>query len=173
MKKQNVLKWIILTIAIAINVFIIVNAFINGENSAKESNSIAQGAATVINTIKPDTINSSNFDKFASAFRKGIGHFALFGVSGVFTTLSFYLFVKEKKIGYFLYELLITLAFGFALACLTEFAQKYVPGRVGSWTDVLIDSLGYLTGVLPLFLILLFLKSPIFGFKKVKENRPE
>ena len=64
MKKKQILKWFILAIAVAINLFILINAFINGEASAKESNVIAHTAADVINTIKaikipkPEVINN-------------------------------------------------------------------------------------------------------------------
>ena len=65
MKRKKVLKWIILGIAIAINVFIIVNAFINGEASAKESNNLAHTTADVINAVKeygePDYIDDEIF----------------------------------------------------------------------------------------------------------------
>ena len=108
MKKYQVLKWVVLGIAIAINVFIIVNSFITGEMSAKESNRIAHTTADVINTVKPETITEKNFDKFAFNIRKLYGHFGLCAVSGGFSTWAIYLFTKDKKIGYFPFELAIT-----------------------------------------------------------------
>lgn len=166
MKKINVLKWIILAIALAINVFIIVNALINGEASAEESNAVAHTAADVINTFKPETITEANFPRFAFDIRKLFGHFGLFAVSGVFSTWAFYLFVYDKKIGYFLFEILITLLFGFLMACLSEFLQVFTDGRTGAWKDVGIDISGYFIGVLLVILILLIRKSPIFKRQK-------
>lgn len=171
MKKKNVLKWIILTIAAAINVFILVNAFINGETSAKESNTVATGAAEVINTFKPGTITEDNFQGFALDIRKLFGHFGLFGASGLFSTWALYLFVKDTKMSYFGYQVGSTLVFGFVMACVSEFAQKFTEGRYGSWIDVGIDMGGYFAGVLLVFLILLIRKSPIFLTSKQKENR--
>ena len=98
MKKYQVLKWVVLGIAIAINVFIIVNSFITGEMSAKESNRIAHTTADVINTVKPETITEKNFDKFAFNIRKLYGHFGLCAISGGFSTWAIYLFTKDKKI---------------------------------------------------------------------------
>ena len=169
MKKQIFLKWFILSIAIAINLFIIINAFISGEVSAKESNSIAHTAADVINTVKPETITPDNFDQFAFSLRKAVGHFGLFAFSGAFSTWSLYLFVKNSKVGYFLYESLMSLGFGFTIAILSEFVQIFVDGRTGAWTDVGIDFSGYFIGFFLLFLILLVKKSEIFYMKKQAE----
>ena len=173
MKKYQILKWFVLAIAVAINLFILVNAFINGEASAKESNDIAHTTADVINTVKPKTITPQNFDKFAFNLRKVVGHFLLFAFSGVFSTWSFYLFLKDRKLGYFVWQLCFTFALGFSLALITEFAQIFVEGRTGAWADVGIDSLGYFIGVLPVILILLLRKSPIFQKPKNKKNQSE
>jgi len=162
MKKREILKWFILAIAVAINLFILINAFLNGEVSAKESTDVAHTAADVINTVKPETITPQNFDKFAFNVRKVVGHFLLFALSGGFTTWAEYLFLKNTKLGYFLWQLLLTFGFGFLLALTTEFAQSFVVGRTGAWADVGIDVLGYFIGVLPVILILLIRKSPIF-----------
>ena len=162
MKKQQFLKWFILSIAIAINLFILINAFINGEASAKESNTIAHTTADVINTIKPETITPENFDHFAFNLRKAVGHFGLFALSGGFSTWALYLFVKDTKVGYFLWQMLMTLGFGFILALISEFVQIFVDGRTGVWTDVGIDFSGYFIGFSLVFLIFLLKKSRIF-----------
>ena len=162
MKKRQILKWVILVIAIAINLFILINAFITGEASAKESNMVAHTAADVVNTVKPETITPSNFDRFAFDIRKLVGHFGLFSVSGIFSSWGLYLFVKDSKAGYFLWQLLITFGFGFVMAVTSELAQIFVEGRTGAWADVGIDFGGYFLGVLLVFLIFLFRKSHIF-----------
>lgn len=173
MKQKSILKWIILAVAIAINVFILVNAFINGEASAKESNTIAHTAADVVNTVKPETITPSNFDKFAFDLRKAVGHFGLFALSGGFSTWTFYLFLKDTKVGYFLYQLLFTFSFGFLMAVLSEFIQVFTDGRSGNWIDVGIDSSGYFIGVFLVILIVLIRKSPIFYIENYKKNQVE
>ena len=173
MKKYQFLKWFIFSIAVAINLFILINAFINGEASAKESNSIAHTAADAINTVKPETITPSNFPSFAFNLRKVLGHFGLFALSGGFTSWALYLFVKDTKIGYFLWQLLMTLGFGLLLATITELAQIFVAGRYGSFGDVGIDFGGYFSGVFLVFLILLLKKSPIFKKTKIEENQAQ
>ena len=170
MKKQQILKWFIFSIAVAINLFIIINAFINGEVSAKESNTIAHTTADVINTVKPETITPDNFDRFAFDLRKAVGHFGLFALSGCFSTWALFLFVKDTKVGYFLWQGLMTLGFGFTLALLSEFVQVFVEGRTGAWTDVGIDFSGYFLGFSLVFLILLIRKSKIFWLQKEMKN---
>lgn len=173
MKKYQILKWVIFSIAVAINLFILINAFMNGEASAKESNSVAHTAADAINTIKPETITPSNFPQFAFNLRKAVGHFGLFALSGGFTSWALYLFVKETKVGYFLYQLAMTLGFGLLLAVLTELAQILVDGRYGTFADVGIDFAGYFSGVFLVFLIFLLIKSPIFKKQNYMKNQAE
>lgn len=173
MKKQNILKWIILGIAIAINLFILINAFINGETSAKESNTIAHTTADVINTIKPETITPQNFDKFAFDIRKLFGHFLLFAFSGSFSTWAFYLFLKNTTVGYFLWQMLISIGSGFVVALISEFAQIFVEGRTGAWLDVGIDVSGYFIGFFLVFLIFFVRKSKIFFMENYKKNQAE
>ena len=165
MNKQKILKWVVLGIALAINIFILVNALINGEVSAQESNSVAHSTAEVVNAVKPETITPKNFDRFAFDLRKAVGHFGLFALSGSFSTWSFYLFLKDCKIGFFPFQLVFTFSFGFLMAVGSEFAQNFVPGRNGNWLDVLIDFSGYFLGISLLFLIFLCRKSKIF-YKK-------
>ena len=165
-KAHQIIKWIILALAIAVNVFIIVNACIPGAQSSKESSWIVEPAANVINTIKPDTINPSNYDSFSSFIRKFVGHFSLFGLSGVLTTLSFKFFVydKSEKLAYFIIFSGIS---GLFLAILSETIQLVVPGRSGEVLDVLIDLAGYFIGLLVIVLIVYLLKRNTIKKEKV------
>lgn len=171
MKKYQVLKWIVFSLAVAINLFIIINAFINGEVSAKESNTVAQSAAEVINTVKPDTITPQNYDRFAFDIRKAFGHFGLFGLSGVFSSWSLYLFLKDTRLGYFVWQILLSLSIGFVLAIVSEFIQIFIDGRTGAWVDVGIDFSGFFLGIFMVFLILLIRKSKIFWMENYIKNQ--
>ena len=171
MKKQLILKWFIFAIAIAINLFILINAFINGDISAKESNTIAHTTADVINTVKPETITPDNFDKFAFDLRKVVGHFLLFAFSGVFSSWATYLFSKDTKVGYFLSQTVMDLSFGFVMALVSEFVQIFVEGRTGAWADVGIDFSGFFLGFLVIFLIFLLRKSKIFHKENYLKNQ--
>ena len=153
----KIIKWIVLGLAIAVNVFIIVNACIPGPQSSEESKWIVEPVANAINAIKEDTINSSNSDNFSSFMRKFVGHFSLFGLSGVFTTFSFKFFYYDKCQKYPLFIIFSSIS-GVFLAILTELIQLIVPGRSGEIVDVLIDVSGYLIGVLVIGIVVYILK---------------
>mgnify|MGYP003312611000 CR=1 FL=1 len=163
MKKRNVLKWIIFGIALAINIFIIVNSFITGDASTAESNAVINTTANVVNSLSPGLVTSSNFNNFVGLIRKLFGHFGLFAISGLITTWSLYLFLKGQKHGYFLDIIGISFLDGLVVAWVSEFVQLFVPGRSGSAADVLIDMIGYFIGVLLVILILFLAKKPIFS----------
>ena len=156
-RTHKIIKWIILALTLAINLFIIINACIPGAQSSQESNWIVEPVKNIINSIKEDTINSSNYDSFSSFIRKFVGHFSLFGVSGVLTSLTFKFFFYDKHPKLALLTLFSSII-GIFLAFLTELIQLYVPGRSGELLDVAIDLAGYFLGMLVIVLILSILK---------------
>ena len=156
-KAHKIIKWIIFALMLATNVFIIVNACIPGAKSAQESNWIVEPVANIINSIKEDTINSSNYDNFSSFIRKFVGHFSLFGVSGVLTSLTLKMFYYDKKHKLGLLTLFSSLL-GILLAFLSEGIQLIVPGRSGELLDIAIDLAGYFLGMLVIVLILSIVK---------------
>ena len=145
-KKRIVIRWIIFVIAIAINVFIIVNSCIPGPQSSKESFQFTNVVKDVINAIKPNTVVESNFNNFHAFCRKLFGHFSLFLIDGVFSTIAIHDIIRNKKIDTILWKILIPLFFGIFVAALTEIIQIIVPGRAGLLTDILIDSAGFIFG---------------------------
>ena len=166
MKKNKLLFWIFLALTLAVDIFIIVNAFLNGEKSAAESNNFAQTTADVINAVKPETITPQNFDSFAFSIRKLVGHFGIFVVSGIFGTCTFsFLFCGLKS---YLKTIVSSssLTHGLFVAFCSEIIQKFVSGRSGNFTDVLIDFSGYLLGFLLTFVVLLLVLR-----KKQKQNQ--
>lgn len=162
---MKIFKWIIFALAVATNVFIIVNACINGTISAQESGGFSHFLADIINFFSKDYINESNFDQFQSVIRKLIGHFALFGLDGVLSTLSVYTFVKDSKLKSPFWIVGITLGFGFLVACISEFIQIFTPDRFGSILDILIDFGGYSIGGAIVFIVLICTNSVVFTRK--------
>lgn len=163
-KQFSVIQWIIIVLAIAIDVFIIVNACLPSGPSTTESNWIVEPAKNIINSIKENTINETNISSFSSFIRKFVGHFSLFLVSGILTTLSikFIYFDKELKFYGFM---IISCISGLFLAILTEFIQIFVPGRSGQISDVAIDFLGYIIATLVICIIVY-----IRRIKRLKEE---
>lgn len=170
MKKRNILKWIIFGIALAINIFILANSFVTGDASTVESQTIVSTTGEIINSISPGLVNNSNLESFTGFVRKLFGHFGLFAVSGIFSTWSIYLFLKDTKFCYFLYLGGISLFGGLCIAWLSETIQLFMPGRSASAADVVIDILGYFIGVLLVIFIFFLAKTPIFTKNKQEEK---
>ena len=108
MKKVfSLFKWfqyLIIIAMLGVNIFIIVNACLPGNASSEISSWPVEVIKDTINTIKEDTINESNIVDFTALIRKLIGHFSLFGLSGILTTLSikFIYYNKKEKLLVFL-----------------------------------------------------------------------
>ena len=79
---------IVVILALAINAYIIMHSCLNASESTKASAGVIEVAENVVNTFKPNAINSENHDAFASFIRKAFGHFGLFVVSGLLTYFS-------------------------------------------------------------------------------------
>lgn len=158
--RYSVIQWIVIALALGVNVFIIVNSCLPSGPSSEESGWVVNFLKSVINTFKPNAINDSNIDFFSGFIRKFIGHFSLFMVSGFLTSLTFKFiyFNQTKKFWFFI---IFTSISGLFLAFLTELIQKFVPGRSGEIRDVLIDFSGYLIGVLVIGLITYFTRNKI------------
>ena len=140
MKARKILFYIFTSIAFAINVLIIVESCIGGEGSASQSISLSESIAHMIESMFPN----ANIDHaaFHSAIRKIVGHFLLFGLSGIFTCLAVMMneFLMEK----FKWKNIIFIAaFGLLIAVISELIQYFTPGRYGALTDILIDYSGY------------------------------
>ena len=164
MKKYNISAWIILVVALAINAFIIVNACLNGTISSQESGRLSTFLASIINVFSPNSINDGNFNEFAFMIRKMVGHFGLFAFDGIFSSLAFYLFLKDTKLKSPFYLIGFSLGLGFVVAAVSELIQIFTPDRYGSWGDIGIDFGGYLLGFGLLFAVLIF--ANFISFKK-------
>ncbi len=157
MKARKVLFYVFLTLAVAINVLIIIESCIGGDGSAAQSFSFSESIANIIENIFPNaTIDHAAFH---SAIRKLVGHFLLFGLSGLFTTLTFVMndFLIERLKWK---NIVFILLFGLIVALVSELIQYFVPGRCGVLTDVLIDYSGYIvfSGIVYLTYVLITLK---------------
>ena len=138
-------KYICLVCYIFITIVIFAKAVEDGEKSAESSNQVTDIVVDAIDGITPG--DESITDKFDIEdikyfVRKAVGHFGLFLVLGVFSSLTYYLFIKNKLI-----SLLISIVVGFVTAGLSEIFQGIPEGRGPSFNDVLIDYAGYLIAV--------------------------
>ena len=98
-----------------------------------------------IKAIQKGAINDDNRKAFQQWVRKYSGHLLLFALSGVFTTITLYMFLDGKK---WWLSCIASALFGFMVAGISELIQAAVPGRSGLWSDVWIDYMGYGTATL-------------------------
>ncbi len=140
MKARKILFYIFLILSIATNVLIIVESSIGGSGSASQSASLSDWFMKILEAIG---ISITDVETFRYVFRKLIGHFLLFGFSGVFTSLS--LIMSDYLMNKFKWKnILFCLGLGVVIALISELIQAFVPGRFGTFTDVFIDLAGYI-----------------------------
>ena len=142
MKKRQILFYIFLVLSIAINVFIIVEGAIDAEGSSSQSFGITQIVINIFKAIAPNSRIATDPDFAHHLVRKLVGHFGLFGVSGILTTLTFIFghtdFDKMK-----IRIVINSSVLGLSVAFISELLQLTAPGRAFAVTDVLIDFSGY------------------------------
>ncbi len=86
--------------------------------------------------------------------RKGLGHFTVFVITGIFGTLAAFLFLSGKKRWF---APVISAALGYIVAALSENLQYFTEGRGPSFADVGLDFQGYSLAILLVSLIFLIL----------------
>lgn len=105
------------------------------------------------------TCGSTNYSQnFMYFIRKFIGHFGLFLSIGLFGILMllFYKTYKPHKIYLDIINVICIILYGVFTAYITEYIQGLDPTRTNSLKDVMIDSLGYISGVLIPLIIYIF-----------------
>ena len=142
--------------ALAINGYIIMHSCLDAAKSTEASAGVIEVAEEVINTVRPETITPENHASFATFIRKAFGHFGLFAISGILSSLAIYLSLSPFDWSKHYMNVIFSLAFGLMIGIITETIQLTVPGRSGEITDVIIDFSGYLLGAFILGLILFF-----------------
>ena len=152
-----ILSIVFTVLSLALNAFIIYQACLKGGESSSWSETISVATAEVINTISPNTITEANMPDWSSFIRKAIGHFGLFGIDSIVTTLAVYFSIGYSSFYKHSLGISLTSSIGVLVAIVTELIQKFTAGRSGEVSDVLIDSAGYLLGVAIIYLIIMLI----------------
>ena len=156
--KINIIRAVL--IIMLLTTFSIIFGF--SSQNAEESSSISRKITLIVTenskTIKQKTSLEKQqiLSKIETIIRK-IAHFSIYTIVGILlmTLVSTYK-IKNKK------QICISLIIGIIYATSDEIHQMFTPGRGPQITDVMIDSMGVLLGIL---LVMLLLK--IYG--KLKE----
>lgn len=133
----------------------------DGEKSAKTSEGVTD---VVLKPVPPEKKTPELVKKVNISIRK-IAHFSAFAMLSFFTLNAFNLTFKKHLLIFSFISLGTTAIY----AVFDEIHQKFVGGRVMSFIDVLIDSLGALFGIL-CYLFLIFI---IFKIKNRKKHSVE
>ncbi len=91
-------------------------------------------------------------EQLALLVRKGVGHFSLFAFTAALS-LGFIFLTFDKPAQQYI-ALGISSVLGFLMAAVSEFIQLFTAGRYGAWSDVGIDTAGYMTSIVFAALIL-------------------
>lgn len=158
--KKNILR--IILILLLLGTFYIIFGFSSqdGEKSGSISRRITEKIATLIPQIqKENEIEKENIMNTMESIIRKMAHFSIYTAVGLLlmSLVSTYN-IKEKN------RLIITLITGIIYASSDEIHQSFVPGRSPMITDVVIDTMGVILGIL-----LIILGKKII--KKYRENK--
>lgn len=158
--KKNILR--IILILLLLGTFYIIFGFSSqdGEKSGSISRRITEKIATFIPQIqKENEIEKENIMNTMERIIRKMAHFSIYTVVGLLSMALVSTYnIKEKN------RLIITLTTGIIYASSDEIHQSFVPGRSSMITDIVIDTMGVILGIL-----LIILGKKII--KKYRENK--
>ena len=93
--------------------------------------------------LKAGSINTNDLENVGFNLRKSIGHALLFAVAEIFTLVTLFMFLYDKK--HWL-SLILSLGIELVVASISETIQHFIPERFGIFTDVCINVLGAIIG---------------------------
>ena len=125
-------------------------------------------ASRVIEITPLPFLSPEQLEQFMMFVRKGIGHFSLNFINGIFGFLTFYTWIPQGKKRF----LLISVVVGSILATFAESLQFFAPGRTPTWDDVIYNVSGYLAA--QLFMVALFwILATFIARQKSRKNMNE
>ncbi len=139
--------------------FIFLMSAQNGEESGKTSGKVVEKIAeTVVPGFSDMTDDEKEAAKAELSFPvRKLAHFTEYAVLGTLLTVA--LIFSYRRISVTYRKLAVSLAIGWLYAVSDELHQKFVSGRAGMMTDVLIDGSGVIAGcAITALLLVLILK---------------
>lgn len=162
-KKKLIFKRVLFLTMLLIAFYIIFNfSAQDGESSGKISREVTEFLIEMISKIKNMNIDLKlhYIEKLHPIIRK-LAHFSIYTFVG-FSTMGFMCTFDIRNI----FKVLISFFVGVIYAVLDEVHQYFVPGRVTSIIDVGIDSLGALTGIFLLVILIIFIEKIVNYWKR-------
>ena len=162
-KKNLIIKRVLFLIMLVIAFYIIFNfSAQNGEDSGSLSQRVTEFIVKVISKVKTMDITTRLhwIEKLHPIVRK-LAHFGVYTVVG-FSVMGFMCTFDIRNI----FKVLISFSVGVIYAISDEVHQYFIPGRSARVFDVCIDSLGVLTGIFILVIIIVFTEAIIYWLKR-------
>ena len=162
-KKNLIFKRVLFLILLAIAFYVIYNfSAQNGEMSGSLSQKVTEFIVKIVSKIKTmDYATKLHWiEKLHPIIRK-LAHFGVYTVVG-FSIMGFMCTFDIKNI----FKVLISFGVGVTYAISDEVHQYFIPGRSARVFDVCIDSLGVLTGIFILVIIIVFTEAIINWLKR-------
>ena len=143
---KNIYLRILFSILLISNFIII---FIFSSQDGEDSSSVSQGL--IYNILKNFINNENQIETIIQSIEplvRKLAHFTIYALSGIWSIglLKTFSIKDEKKI-------LVGTLIGSIYAVLDEFHQSFVSGRTASLRDVIIDTFGFLFGMLVVILL--------------------
>ena len=166
--KKHILSLIFTILTLVIMILIFCFSHQVGEESSNTSTGIFYFLANLFNKDFPNLSESAQLEilaKYVLLVRKA-AHFSIFAALGFFSNLALRRFFAEKSLPLPRFSLVFNALFCFIYACSDEFHQLFIPGRVGCFTDVLIDFSGSVTALLVIAIFLNLFKKDATQYKE-------
>ena len=158
--RKRLAVYTVLTAAVMLAIFLM------SAQDGSESGSLSDGflksfIGSVLSRILP-RLTDKGFDYDIRKYGHMFEYFCL-GICAFLMFWEIFLHRKHRAVKTFTAALVLS----FLYACSDEFHQRFVPGRAGRFTDVMIDSAGFTSAVL--IMLAIFLLSGYFHGRKRKQ----
>lgn len=162
-KKNLIFKRILFLIMLAVTFYIIFNfSAQDGEASGSISTKVTEFIVNILSKVKnmDASLRLHYITKLEPIIRK-LAHFGVYTVVG-FSVMGFMCTFDIKNI----VKVITSFMIGLTYAISDEVHQYFIPGRSARVLDVCIDSVGVLTGIFILIILIIFVEAIVNWLKR-------
>ena len=162
-KKKKIIVLRIVFIMLLVITFMIIFIFSsqNGEELATVSKGLLYDLIKLL--FRDGELKESKIIIYEAILRK-VAHFSIYTSVGIWSMASLETFFIEENNNK--RRFIISLIIGFLYACSDEIHQSFLTGRMGSFIDVILDTIGVANGIV---LVMIIIKC--YEIKKISNNK--
>ena len=168
MNVKNFFRYFCLVLIIAICIFIFLMSAAEGPTSSKISGSFIEAIIRFFNKGFDSLSKQQRLEIIASYqhFVRKAAHFSVYALLGIFTNGFLITYRELRKFKSLIFSFIFVLLYSIS----DEIHQLFIPLRSGQFSDVILDTLGGILGILILKLIcILYFKRTEARINEVKE----